>query len=266
MMTAILAVSQSFLRRGVKMISVRRTISFLGPLAVCVLCAPLAAQDPGSPDTVRIGTVSGDVYGSISAPVTIYNDEELSSVVLPVVIDGYSGWMRFDSISYIGGRLDSASILPERESYAYYTDTFRVETFVIRFSVSSGDPLPAGDGKVCDIWFSPMFGGDVSLDTITFSPYGNLQLTDNTMTDFLPEFQPGTVQIACDYEIGDTRNDGAVNIIDWMGLWKQYYGCLEAPAPEYIADVTCDRRVDMRDVKAIWDHIYSGGDICVCGD
>jgi hypothetical protein len=234
-------------------------------MAICALASPLVAQDPGAPDTVRIGTIAGDVYSSLSVPVTLCNDEPLLSVVIPVVIDGYSGWMRFDSISYIDGRLENASILPERESFVYVTDTFRVEAFVIRFSVSSGEPLPAGDGKLLDIWFTPVFGGDVALDTISFSPYGNLRLSDEAMNDFLPQFQFGTGQIACTYEIGDTRNDGGVNIGDWMGLWKQYFGCQEALAPSYVSDVNCDRRVDMRDVKAIWDYVYSGGDICVCG-
>ncbi len=233
--------------------------------AFCLFASTLLAQDPGLPDTVRIGTVSGDVYNDLSVQVTLHNDEALLSVLIPILIDGSSGWMRFDSISYTGGRLEDISVLPERESFAYVTDTFTYEAFVIRFSVSSGDPLPAGDGKLCDIWFSPAFGGEVQLDTITFSPYGNLKLSDNITNDFLPQFQSGAVDIACDYEIGDTRFDGGVNIGDWMGFWKQYFGCQEALSPPYIADVNCDRHVDGRDLWTLFRHVWYSGDICACG-
>ncbi|MEZ5357570.1 MAG: dockerin type I domain-containing protein [Candidatus Zixiibacteriota bacterium] len=239
--------------------------AFVIMLSLCT--ANLSAQDPGVADTVRIGSVSGDVRTALSVPVSLYNDESLTSVILPVLINGYSGWMTFDSITYAGGRLDGGVVLPEREAYSYYTDTFSVEAVIVRFSVSSGDPLPPGDGVICDLWFSPKFGGEVILDTMSVSPYGNLRLIDYALTDFLPQFQLGSADIACDYIIGDLNDDGATNVGDYLAIQKFYYGCNPiGPYLPYIGDLTGDRRVDLRDANYLIHQIYYSAPPLQCGE
>lgn len=226
------------------------------------------AQDLGEADTLRISSASVDIteLTSVSLSVTLFNDREITGIVIPLEVDGYSGWMRFDSVSHLGGRLDDPNVLPERESVVFATDTFSYEQIVVSYSISSGLVLPAGDGKICDLWFTPLFGGPVSVGSCPESPYGPLSMIGPSQEEFTPEFQAGEVDISCNYLVGDTRHDGAVDVSDYMGFFKQYLGCGESKSPRYIADVNCDRHVDMRDSKALIDKNFFDGSIGECGD
>lgn len=236
-------------------------------LWICVFSASSWAQDPGIPDTVRLSATSAVVGTGVSMPVSLYNDQDLTSIVIPLVIDGYSGWIRFDSVSYLGGRLSEPSILDAREGYVFATDTFTVDSLVLRFMVSFGTTLPAGDGKICDIWFTPRFGGDVAIDSLPVSPYGGLRLTTAARAEFTPQFQPGAVNIACDYIVGNVRyDDYAVNITDHLGFEKGYYGCFPlGNGPDCYADVNCDRHTDMRDDIILLKYLFQSGNLCQCG-
>ena len=143
--------------------------------------APLAhSQDMGIADTVRIGDAVGDIDGEESYPfavsVYLYNDYDLNEVTIPLIVDGFSGWIRLDSISYIGGRLADPGILQNRNASSFGTDLRTVDSLVLRFETGAGSPLPAGSGKLCDLWFRPNYGGTVLIDSLAVSPYGNLNL------------------------------------------------------------------------------------------
>jgi hypothetical protein len=248
-------------------------ISIIYFLAVLVALPSLGfSQDMGAADTVRISDAVGDIEVETSHPfpvsVSIYNDYDLKSVVIPLIIDGYSGWVRFDSVSYAGGRLDDPNILDNREVYSFGTDSITVDSLVLKFGLGSGDPLPAGDGKICDLWLRPIYGGEISLDSLSVSPYGNLQLMTTDDDQYTSQFQAGIVTIECDYIIGDLRGDGSANVTDLIGMFKGYLGCfyLDLGDPWH-ADVNCDRYTDFRDVVNLFDYIfYDSSDIlCDCG-
>ncbi len=303
------------------------------PILMILLASAVWAQDPGVADTVRLDSVLGTITGTITMPVWLTNDEELTAIVIPLVMDGYSGWAKFDSISYIGSRLIDPQILDAREGFVFATDTYSVASLVVRFTVTSGTALPAGAGKLCDLWFTPLFGGQVAIggfpvsphryvcgdangdgdinvgdavhiinyvfkggtapdpleagdancdETINvgdavyivnyifkggFEPYcPGLQLMTASLETFTPQFIAGTIDIACDYLVGDTRLEGSVSTSSYLGLQKGYHGCNPADGgPPYVADVNSDRRVDLRDALHLYRYIFSGGPIGPCG-
>jgi hypothetical protein len=246
-------------------------------LALLVLSSRGWAQDPGIPDTIRLGVVPAglivqqyDPYDtSVAVPITLANDEELQTLVIPLLLDGSSGWARFDSVSYVSGRLSDPAVLDAREAFVFATDAFSVASIVLKFTIASGASLPAGSGKLCDLWFSPLFGGIVEIDSLSDSPYGALRLTSAAMEEFTPQFQTGGIDIACNYLVGNVRNyNQTVNIEDYLGLQKGYHGCSPLGGTRgalHLADVNCDRHVDLRDAGPFYNYAIFGIPLCECG-
>jgi hypothetical protein len=251
----------------------------IGSLMMLALASMAWAQDPGVPDTVGLATVPaelvvglGNAYDTtIAVPITLANDEELQTIIIPLIIDGSSGWARFDSVSYVDGRLSDPAVLDAREAVVFATDTFSVASIVLKFTIASGASLPTGSGKLCDLWFSPLFGGMVEIDSLTDSPYGGLRLTSAAMGEFTPQFQSGYIDIACDYLVGNVRNgDQSVNIEDMLGFQKSYHGCFPlggTPGALHLADVNCDRHVDLRDAGPLGKYVRGSHTppLCQCG-
>jgi hypothetical protein len=241
-------------------------------IIIAILFVPLYtaySQDASIPDTVRIEDAIGDIDGEYSAPfavpVSVYNDNDLTSMIIPLFVDGYSGWIRFDSVSYIGSRLSDSMTLESREVSSFGTDLRTVDSLILKFEIGTGDALPAGDGKICELWFRPNYGGDVSIDSLPVSPYGNLTFA-TTSESFTPQFLSGTVQIECDYMVGDTRNDGAINVSDLLGIYKGYLGCFGFDFTDpWHADVNCDRYTDLRDAFELVSYIFGNVPLCECG-
>jgi hypothetical protein len=250
----------------------KNTIGFVLLLALTLFWfGESLAQDPGVADTVRLGNISGEIADNLSMPVFLCNDEELSSVVIPLLLDGYSGWLRFDSVSYVDSRLADPLVLDYREAYVFGTDIFTVDSLLLSFSVSSGDNLPIGTGKLCDLWFTLHFGGEVVVDSLPDSPQGGLSLTDTSKGSFTPQFSSGLIDIACNYLTGDVSEDGIVDLGDVITHHKMYlydsqwwdYPILERAGR---FDLNCDRRLDMRDLIHLSHHINSiGPEPCTCG-
>lgn len=238
---------------------------------LCLSSGVSLAQDPGNPDTVRLANISGEIGQKASMPVFLYNDEELVSVVIPLLVDGYSGWLRFDSVSYVGSRLANPAVLDDRQVYIFGTDIFTVDSLLLSFSVSSGDTLPAGAGKLCDLWFTLHFGGEVLVDSLSDSPQGGTLLTDTSQQSFTPQFLSGLFDISCNYLIGDCDyggGNGEVNSADIISLQKLFF--YDHPGLLWdrwgAADVNCDRRLDMRDVVYLTDMVFYGLPPCTCGN
>ena len=247
-------------------------ISSLGIIFLIFLSFGISfAQDPNVPDTVRLASVSGEIEDTVCVPVFLYNDEELTKVVIPLILDGYSGWLKFDSVSYIGSRLADLNVLDLRETYVFATDTFTVDSLLLYFSVFSGNNLPAGTGKLCDLWFTLLFGGEVSIDSLADSPQGNLSLTDSGLNSFTPQFSSALIDISCNYLVGDVNRDGSVNSSDVVTLTKLYH--YDDPSGSYPifdyygrADLNCDRRLDLRDITYLVGFLFRGGPSpCTCG-
>jgi hypothetical protein len=204
-------------------------------------------------------------------PVFLYNDEVLTSVVIPLLLDGYSGWLRFDSVSYEGSRLADPVVLDNREVYVFGTDIFTRDSLLLSFSVSSGNNLPLGSDKLCDLWFTLQFGGAVLVDSLSESPQGGLSLTTTGPQSFVPQFSSALVDIACNYLVGDVDRSGAVNSADIVMHHKSYF--YDSPWWDYPVlnrpgrfDLNCDRRLDMRDLVYLTDMLFHPPlPACTCG-
>jgi hypothetical protein len=240
-------------------------------LLVLFYALPLFAQDPGNADTVRLANISGEIGSQVSMPVFLYNDEELISVTIPLLLTGYSGWLRFDSVSYQGSRLAGPVILDKREVDLFWTDTLMVDSVLLSFSVSSGNNLPIGIGKLCELWFTLHFGGGVLVDSLSESPKGGLSLTDNNGTSFVPVFSSGLVDIFCNYLAGDVDRDGKISTSDVVSIdnmWEYDYPLDSYPIYERYgsADLKCDRKLDLRDMTYLLGYLYRGlPSPCTCG-
>jgi hypothetical protein len=250
---------------------VKKACLFLAILLFSFSSSALA-DDPGNPDTVRLSNISGELANKVSMPVYLYNDEELTSVVIPLLLDGYSGWLKFDSVSYTGSRLADSSILDNRQAYVFGGDIFTFDSLLLSFSLSSGNNLPVGGGKLCDIWFTLWFGGPVLVDSLSDSPQGGLLLTDTNKGSFTPQFSLGLVDIACNYLVGDCNRSGNVDVADIITWHKIYF--YDSPWWDYPVfntagrfDLNCDRRLDMRDLVYLTDYFFvpASPKPCSCG-
>jgi hypothetical protein len=229
------------------------------------------AQDPGVADTVRLANISGEIGNTASMPVFLSNDEELTKVVIPLLVDGYSGWLRFDSVSYVGSRLSDPTVLDNRQAYVFGTDIFTFDSLLLSFSVSSGNNLPVGTGKLCDLWFTLWFGGPVLLDSLPNSPQGGLSLTGINPQSFTPQFSSGLIDVACNYLVGDVTRDDRIDISDIIMHQKFYF--YDSPWWDYPIferagrfDLNCDRRLDMRDLVHLIDVLlFPPIRACSCG-
>jgi len=243
-------------------------------LMLFTISSNVFSQDMGALDTVRIENAIGDIVGTEEASypfpvsVSVFNDNDLNSIEMLLLVDGYSGWARFDSVSYIGSRLSDVSVMDIRDVYSVGSDTITVDSLLLSFVINSGDPLPAGDGKICNLWFRPIYGGDISIDSMTVAPYGDLHFDPVAGTEFIPQFQSGSIVIECDYLVGDVRawDDPGVHRHDIVGTLKGYLGCfgMDMGNP-WNADVNCDRLTDLRDVHILNDYFDGYSTLCSCG-
>jgi hypothetical protein len=230
------------------------------------------AQDPGIADTVRISDAVGQIFEEsalrFSVDVAVYNDQDLNSVIIPLLIDGNYGWVKFDSVSYVDSRLSNPSILDNREAYLFGSDSILHDSIILKFEIGSGNSLPAGDGVICKLWFRPIYGGELTVDSASFPSYGSLLFTASSDEAFIPQCQSGSIEIPCSYLIGDLRVDGQVNTSDLLGINKGYLGCFEFDLGDpWHADVNCDHLTDIRDAFTLNDYVfhYDTNGLCECG-
>ena len=145
------------------------------------------AQDPNSPDTVRVSTATGTPGGKIVLTVTGFNDEQLAGVLVPLRFPSTS--LVCDSVSYVGSRLSAASILP----FSIDTANHRLSFGAVYF----GAPLSSGDGQFVRIHFSispSAVAETVDIDTF-INPPSILTFSDPNAQEWTPRFKPGKIII-----------------------------------------------------------------------
>ncbi len=237
----------------------------LAAMTVVMLTAAVFAQDPGVADTVRLGSTT-----STTVPVYIFNDEPISKITIPLLIDGYSGWAVYNSVSYTGSLLATPSVLDMRQVVVVETDTFSQAILLLEFEVGTGSSLPAGTGKLCDLVFTHRFGGAVALDTTTANGPVTLSITDGSAHTFIPRFIPGQITLSCDYgdPIGDLDGNGFLGVDDAMRVMKYLYWHTGVPASSLVMiDVNADRHADVKDADYIIDYIFFSGPAPIsCGN
>ena len=170
----------------------REKRSFLVLLAVLFLLAVPSltyADDPGDRDTCRVecpGVTLPDQQ--VVLEVTVYNDEDLGGLAVPLVFGYPSLDVVCDSISLVGSRIEHAEYLGASIDTANYTLLF--------YAVFVDSNLTAGDGMVASLYFTtgPTWDSTECLlvDTTFYSPTTVLEFTPRSSGLALhPEYQTG---------------------------------------------------------------------------
>lgn len=167
---------------------VYRTLTILTAIFLFVALSA-SAQDPGQPDTLRIDSIQVDPGEQAALDVTFFNDEELSSLQVPLAWS--SSDITLDSVSFAGSRVDyiNTSIIN------IDNPNQRVLTIVI---VLFEDPIPAGDGLYAKFYFDVPSGTPdqkVYVDTLSYTPSDNPLFAINASNTFLPIVDPGMIVI-----------------------------------------------------------------------
>lgn len=164
---------------------------------VFVFCSNIRAQDPGTPDTLWVGKDGGlGLFGGTSfvISISVFNDEPVTAISVPISIEGISAFGRLDSITYTGTRLEDPNIFDIRVFDTTGIDSTSPDSTQLSFLTTTGIDLPAGDGKICDLWFSggPV-GGTINIDTITWKLGQELMFVIRPAVGFTPVFQGGDI-------------------------------------------------------------------------
>ncbi len=162
-----------------------------------VFCANIRAQDPGTPDTLWIGKDGGlGLFGGTSfvISISVFNDEPVTAIGIPISIEGISAFGRLDSITYTGTRLEDPNIFDVRVFDTTGIDSTSPDSTQISFITTTGIDLPPGDGKICDLWFSggPV-GGTINIDTITWKLGQELMFVIRPSVGVTPVFSGGDI-------------------------------------------------------------------------
>ncbi|EQB63003.1 MAG: hypothetical protein RBG1_1C00001G0582 [candidate division Zixibacteria bacterium RBG-1] len=154
------------------------------------LYIPSPAQDPGTPDTVRVSKTQASAGSKIVVTVTAFNDEQVAGLLVPLSFSGTA--LIPDSVSYLGTRLDNASLKPVSIDIAAQRVLFGAIYF--------GTPLQPGEGVIGKIFFTVT---DTALpQIITIDTYvtelNYLAFVDTNSAnpqEFIPVFKTGEITI-----------------------------------------------------------------------
>jgi hypothetical protein len=147
------------------------------------------ADDPGNPDTCRVPCL--DLVSpeqQVVIPVTIYNDEALGGIAVPLNFGHAPFDVVCDSVSFADTRITDADIVGAIIDTANYKLVF----YVIYLSTN----LPAGDGIVANLFFTTGPNWDttlcVQLDSTFYPPTNRLEFTPRATGQVLrPKFIKG---------------------------------------------------------------------------
>ena len=120
-------------------------------LAFLLFSKPILAQDPGEPDTVRVGSIQVDPQATpvtFMIPVTLFNDEELHAGSFGLFYDSED--ITIDSIIMSGGVAYSSN--PKGQPHA--DSLYLFVGFVHLPIISGSQPVPPGDGLLAELWFT----------------------------------------------------------------------------------------------------------------
>jgi len=147
------------------------------------------ADDPGIPDTCRVQCLDFTPPGQqVVIPVTVYNDEALGGLAVPLTFGHAPFDVVCDSVSFQGSRITDAEVVGATIDTANY----RLVFYVIYFSTD----LPVGDGIVANLFFTTGSNWDTTLcvqvDSTFYPPTTRLEFTPRASGQALrPKFIKG---------------------------------------------------------------------------
>lgn len=204
-----------------------------------------------------------------------YNAVPLTEVVLPISITNVTSVMFFDSISFVGTRLEYF------DTKQVVFDNRFVGQLAMRAQAGSQSALAPGSGPMARVHYrtrSFAVPGDTAY--LTATTLGSHSLKSVTLTtDFQPVFNGATLTIVpppCDCSLhGDIAgDDGTFTAVDMTALINHIF--FGAPAPPVDSecphvnrgDVNCSGAVDAVDLTHYVNLVFFGGappcDPCAC--
>jgi hypothetical protein len=237
--------------------------------ACVLLLAPVAYSgpsgiDPGTPDTVRIDSVTVFNIEPGIVPIYFYNDENLAGIEVTVSFD--SPDVTVDSFSFVGGRVEYVSL----KGLLVGTGTITIYCFPF-----DTDPLIApGNGLLGQIHFSypdTIAAQVVTIDTLTIAINNRVYATafsDNTANAFSPQFRKGSLVIeqytsCCIGSRGNVDNDpnDDVNVADLTYLVNFLFQGGPPPVciPEANIDADPSDQVNVADLTYLVNFLFQGG-------
>ena len=179
-------------------------------MLVLGLVGLVEAQDQGEPDTMWVDGRCVEAFDekAFAVSVSVFNDEWMAGIQVPFILTSYhelAGWARFDSVSYIGGRLEDPSIFPIRGVNTTEVNNADPDTLLITLTVMLREgQLPPGRGKIFDMWFTGAHPWFFDVDSCTFYPPPTgirLTFVDSTANAWTPIF----FHLSCLYSSSELR-------------------------------------------------------------
>ncbi|HOP06922.1 MAG TPA: hypothetical protein PLF13_06485 [candidate division Zixibacteria bacterium] len=209
---------------------VRLVTTILALFVICCGSSALAqGTDPGTPDTLRIESITAYQGSPAEVPVYFYNDENLGGV--EITLEFNSSDIYIDSVSFVGSRVETMS------STGYTAGGTTVTFYVIGFS----DVIEPGSGLLATLhcgYPSTITPQIVSFDTTTIIS-GDVEysttFSDELAQYYIPEFVSGQIDIqesgCCIGDRGNINNseDDVLDISDVVYLVN--YMFQQGPAP-----------------------------------
>jgi hypothetical protein len=210
------------------------------------------AEDPGIPDTVRLGECHYNlgglpVEGGLVLSLLLYNDEYLYGMDIPLE---WSGPMVCDSARFVGER-------PEHFSAFGGTD-LSIDHVIYLFggALSGHDSIPPGEGSLAYLYFTLTDTGSVALDSIFLGGERYLHFVDvglRTIHPHMVTFESPIVRPA------DANGDGAIDAGDVVSLINYLFRGGDIPDPLCRGDANGDAVVNPSDVVGLINCLFRAG-------
>jgi hypothetical protein len=147
------------------------------------------ADDPGARDTCRVECLDVTLPDQqVVLEVSVYNDEDLGGLAIPLVFGSPAADVVCDSVSYVGSRVEAAEYVGANIDNLGYKLVF--------YAIFVDSNLIAGDGAVANLYFTTGPDWDstlcVRIDTTFYPPTTILEFTPRATGQALfPEFNSG---------------------------------------------------------------------------
>jgi hypothetical protein len=234
-----------------------------------------AAQDLGSPDSVRIEPSTLYVGKSYPVYVAVVNDRLLKTINFGLITRTKdTGFARLDSITYVG-RMNNNVVLNLRLSGFRETNGVSPDTSVISafWAGTAGSKLGPGNTSVAAIFMTGTHLGSMTIDSGFLPPGGEFLVipwdTNFTAVGFAPKYRTTTIRVRpAKYVCGnvDGDPDGYIDISDLSALIDYLYISFTIPPGFAMANVddSPDHGIDISDLSALIAYLYLGGPLPIC--
>lgn len=172
-----------------------RFLLFLTAACLAALTSFSAAQDPGSPDTVKITGGPLVVGQSIPISVTFVNDFDIPCYQLGLIITSPdSGFAHYDSAVYVNRMADPA-VMGLRIEVPRDTNGISPDTIHLGGEKVLGYPIAPGNDPILLLYFTGLTPTTMTIDSGYIPPAGDFLLCNSNSGVYTPQFQGLTVEI-----------------------------------------------------------------------